>query len=151
MIRKATIRDVKPIHKLISEQAKTGGLLGRALSELYSHVRDFCVAVDPQTDLIVGCGALQIVWENLAEIRSLAVTSSAQRQGVGTNLIKFLMKESKKLEITEVFVLTYRQHLFESLGFRVMDKGMLPHKIWADCIKCTKFPDCDEIAMVGKP
>ncbi|MGO9566005.1 MAG: N-acetyltransferase [Desulfomonilaceae bacterium] len=148
MIRRATLRDVKSIHRLIAEQAQSGHILARAMSELYSQVKDFIVSEDVGSGEIVGCGALQIVWEDLAEIRSLAVQTEYQGQGVGTALIEALLEESGQMGVSKVFVLTYRPDLFQRLGFALMDKSLLPHKIWADCIRCTKFPECDEIALV---
>jgi amino-acid N-acetyltransferase len=148
VIRRATLRDVKSIHRLIAEQARSGHILARAMSELYSQVRDFIVSEDDGSEEIVGCGALQIVWEDLAEIRSLAVQTEYQGQGVGTSLIEALLEESGQMGVSKVFVLTYRPELFQRLGFALMDKSLLPHKIWADCIRCTKFPECDEIALV---
>jgi len=121
------------------------------MSELYSQVRDFLVWSDEQSEEIFGCGSLQIVWEDLAEIRSLAVRSSSQRQGIGSRLAEALLQEAREMGITKVFVLTYRVSLFERLGFTEMDKNELPHKIWADCIRCTKFPECDETALVRSP
>ncbi len=146
MIRKASLSDMKTIHRLIAEQAKSGHILARAISDLYSQVRDFSVYED--SGEIIGCGSLHIVWEDLAEIRSLAVKSSHQGRGLGTSLIESLLGEARDMGINRVFVLTYRLTLFERMGFAVMDKSQLPHKIWADCIRCTKFPECDEIAMV---
>ena len=151
MIRKASLKDVKKIHTLISEQAKGGHLLARAIADLYSQIRDFSVAVDDDTGEIIGCGALRIVWEDLAEIRSVAVQSQRQSKGVGRKLIGTLIEESRELGIKKVFVLTYRVSLFSKMGFSLMDKGLLPHKIWADCVKCPKFPECDEVAMVMEP
>jgi amino-acid N-acetyltransferase len=148
VIRRATLRDVKSIHRLIAEQAESGHILARAMSELYSQVKDFIVSEDDGSGEIVGCGALQIVWEDLAEIRSLAVQTEYQGQGVGTALIEALLEESGQMGVSKVFVLTYRPELFQRLGFALMDKSLLPHKIWADCIRCTKFPECDEIALV---
>jgi len=148
LIRKAVIHDVKAIHRLIAEQAQSGHILARPLSELYSHVRDFSVSVDDDTGEIVGCGSLHIVWEDLAEIRSLAVTSSLQGKRIGGSVVEALLEESAGLGIERVFVLTYRVSFFERHGFTVMEKSQLPHKIWADCIRCTRFPECDEIAMV---
>jgi amino-acid N-acetyltransferase len=148
VIRRATLRDVKSIHRLIAEQAQSGHILARAMSELYSQVKDFIVSEDDSSGEIVGCGALQIVWEDLAEIRSLAVQTDYQGQGVGTALIEALLEESGQMGVSKVFVLTYRPDLFQRLGFALMDKSLLPHKIWADCIRCTKFPECDEIALV---
>lgn len=148
MIRKATLRDVKRIYKLIAEQAGSGRILPRAMSELYGQVRDFSVYFEDGSDALEGCGALQIVWEDLAEIRSLAVATASQGRGIGTRLIESLLNEARDMKVKKVFVLTYRPGLFERMGFERMDKGLLPHKIWADCIRCTKFPECDEIALV---
>jgi amino-acid N-acetyltransferase len=151
VIRKASLRDVKTIHRLINEQAGSGHILARAMSELYGQIRDFTVIGDDESEEIVGCGALQICWEDLAEIRSLAVQTSHQGKGIGTRLIGALMEEARAMGVKQVFVLTYRQTLFERRGFKLMNKSLLPHKIWADCIRCTKFPECDEIALVGTP
>src|SRR5208337_1942688 len=151
MIRKATLKDIKLVHKLISEQAKAGNLISRAISELYSQVRDFVVRTENGSEGIIGCGALHIVWEDLAEIRSLAVETGYQKKGIGSELVQALLVESRAMEISRVFVLTDRTKLFERLGFSQIDKNMLPHKIWADCIRCNKFPECDEVAMAINP
>jgi len=151
MIRKATLKDIKLVHKLISEQAKAGNLISRAISELYSQVRDFVVRTENGSKTIIGCGALHIVWEDLAEIRSLAVETEHQRKGIGSDLVQALLEESRGMGINRVFVLTDRTKLFERLGFSQIDKNMLPHKIWADCIRCNKFPECDEVAMAINP
>jgi amino-acid N-acetyltransferase len=151
MIRKATLKDIKLVHKLIGEQAKAGNLISRAISELFSQVRDFVVRTENGSRTIIGCGALHIVWEDLAEIRSLAVETEHQRKGIGSELVQALLEESRGMEINRVFVLTDRTKLFERLGFSQIDKNMLPHKIWADCIRCNKFPECDEVAMAINP
>ncbi len=151
MIRKATLRDVRAIHRLISEQAKDGHILLRALTELYAQVRDFSVQSADDSDEIVGCGALHFVWEDLAEVRSLAVTTNYQHKGIGTQLIEALLEEARQMEVKQVFVLANKTRLFERCGFTVMEKNLLPHKIWADCLRCTKFPDCDEIALARTP
>lgn len=151
MIRKATLKDVREIHRLIADQARGGHILARPLSDLYAQVRDFIVMEDETTGELVGCGALQVVWEDLAEIRSLAVKDDAQGRGIGSSLIEALENEAREMGVKKVFVLTYRVSLFERLGFSQMDKGLLPHKIWADCIRCTKFPECDETALVKAP
>lgn len=151
MIRKAWLADIKPIHRLITEQAERGQILPRAMSELYGHVRDFIVSVDEASGEIVGCGALHFVWEDLAEVRSLAVQTVMQGRGIGSELVERLLDEAREMGVKEVFVLTYRPRLFERLGFIIMEKSHLPHKIWADCIRCAKFPECDEIALVRSP
>ncbi len=141
--------DIQEIHRLISEQAQSGHLLARAMSELYSQVRDFSVVYDEAAKQLAACGALQIVWQDLAEIRSLAVAQSSQGAGIGSRLVEALMTEAQEMGVRKVFVLTYRQSFFERLGFQVMDRSLLPQKIWADCFRCAKFPNCDEIALMA--
>jgi amino-acid N-acetyltransferase len=135
---------------LISQQASGGHILPRALSEIYGQIRDFWICEDDTSGEILGCGALHFVWENLGELRSLAVREDAQRKGIGSRLAEAILNDAREMGVEQVFVLTYRQSLFERLGFTLMDKRDLPHKIWADCIKCTKFPDCDEMALVKR-
>ncbi len=151
MIRKATLKDVKVLHKLISEQSRNGSLISRAITELYSQVRDFVVRTADGSGKIVGCGALHFVWEDLAEIRSLAVQTKYQGKGIGSEVIQALLDESRQMEVQRVFVLTDRTKLFGRLGFSQIDKSLLPHKIWADCIHCNRFPECDEVAMAISP
>jgi len=146
IIRKAAIADVKPIQKLLSHYASRGDMLSRSLSELYESVRDFYVAVEG--DDLLGCSALHIVWEDLAEIRSVAVNEGAGRRGVGTQVVQACIDEARELGLKRLFCLTYKPDFFARFGFRIVDKSQLPHKVWGDCIKCPKFPDCDEIAMV---
>ncbi len=151
MIRKAKLKDIKSLHKLITEQSRSGNLISRALTELYSQVRDFVVRTADGSEKIVGCGALHFVWEDLAEIRSLAVHTKYQGKGIGSEIIEALLDESREMQVQRVFVLTDRTKLFERLGFSEIDKSLLPHKIWADCIHCNKFPECDEVAMAVSP
>ncbi len=145
-IRKAKIKDVKEIHALLLPFASEGRLLPRSLSELYARMRDFFVAED--RGKIVGCGALKIIWDDLSEIASLAVKTEYQRKGIGKMLVEACLKEASELGLQRTFVLTYETAFFERLGFRTVDKSIFPQKIWVDCLKCPKFPDCDEVAMV---
>jgi len=148
MIRKATLHDVKAIHALLQHYAVKGELLPRPLSALYDHVRSFSVSVDEKKNLIVGCCALQFCWEDLAEIRSLAVHSDYHGKNIGSELTKTVLYEAKDFDTKKVFTLTYRPKFFSRFGFVEIDRSDLPIKIWADCITCIKFPDCDEIAMM---
>ncbi|MDA8162114.1 MAG: N-acetyltransferase [Desulfobacteraceae bacterium] len=147
MIRKARINDVKAMHVLLNYFAGQGLLLPRSLSELYDHLRDYLVFESGDGD-VAGVVALHIVWEDLAEIRSLAVEEAYQRQGIGRELIHQCLSEAALLGIHNVFTLTYQPGFFKRLGFKLVDKAALPHKIWADCVKCPKFPDCDESALL---
>ena len=148
MIRKAKIKDVKAIHGLLQEYGKKGELLPRPLSVLYDHVRDFSVYVNEKNNDIIGCCALQFCWDDLAEIRSLAVHPNYLRKKIGSKLVEAMLYEAKSFGIKKVFALTYRQEFFEKFGFMKIERSKLPLKIWADCIMCVKFPDCDETAMM---
>ena len=152
MIRKAIIQDIKTIYKLLSHYGDQGSLLSRPLVELYEHLRDFFVVEgsSPKSP-IVGVCALGICWEDLAEIRSLAVVQDQQGKNYGSQLVEICLQEALSLGLKRVFTLTYEPDFFSKLGFKEIEKSTLPHKIWADCIRCAKFPDCDEIAMVIEP
>jgi len=146
MIRKAKLSDVKEIQRLINLFSTRGDILPRSLVELYDHLRDFYVFL--QNQKVVGICALHVCWEDLVEIRSLAVDEKARNKGIGSKLIRACLKESKALGAKRVFALTYRPDYFKKFSFKVVDKNILPHKIWADCLKCVKFPDCDEVAVM---
>jgi amino-acid N-acetyltransferase len=147
-MRKASVRDVKAIHRLLKKHSDRGELLPRPLSELYDQVRDFAVLEEENGGPLIGVCALHVCWEDLAEIRSLAVEERYQGQGIGTALVAEALAEARRLGVQRVFTLTYRPDFFAGHGFQVVDKASMPQKIWADCIRCVKFPDCDEIAML---
>lgn len=147
-LRKATIADVKAIHRMLMDCADKRQLLPRSYNELYSHLRDFVVAEDPQTGQVVGCCALTITWEGLAEVRSLVVIEDAQGQGLGRELVEFCVSDALTFGIYKVFTLTYQVTFFQKLGFSEVSKDILPQKVWADCLKCPQFPECDEVAMM---
>ena len=146
MIRKAKLSDVKEIQQLIKLYSARGTILPRSLSDLYDHLRDIFVYVSARK--VIGVCALHICWEDLGEIRSLVVREDARNKGIGLKLVNACLEESKALGVKKVFALTYEPEFFGKLGFEKVDKAVLPHKIWTDCLKCVKFPDCDEEAMV---
>ena len=148
MIRKATIEDIRQIHALLKYYGDRGELLARPLSQLYDQVRDFMVYETPGREGIQGCCALQFCWEDLAEIRSLAVSQAHLGQTIGTKLLEASFREAREFKIKKLFTLTYRPDFFKQFGFIEIDKAELPIKIWSDCIHCIKFPDCDENAML---
>lgn len=150
MIRKASIKDVKAIHELLIEYGKKEELLARPLSELYDHVRDFSVYMDENNKQMIGCCAMQFCWEDLAEIRSLAVLPEHIGKNIGTKLVETVLEEAKSFNVKKVFTLTYKPEFFKQFGFVQIERSDLPLKIWTDCIICIKFPDCDEIAMMKK-
>lgn len=143
---KARIADIPQIQKLVNHFAAKGEMLPRALSELYENVRDFYVVRSGED--VIGCAALHVFWLDLAEIKGVAVVEEMQNQGVGAVIIEACVDEAKNLGINTIFCLTYRPGFFERFGFSQVDKKELPHKIWAECLRCPKFPDCDEIAMI---
>jgi amino-acid N-acetyltransferase len=145
-IEKACIDDVIQIHKLVNNFAERGEMLPRPLSELYENVRDFFVA--RENGQVIACAALHIAWADLAEVKSLAVSEEHRRHGLGQKLVQACLDEAKSLGITTVFSLTYVATFFEKCGFVQEDKSTLPHKIWGECYRCPKFPNCDEAALI---
>jgi len=145
MIRKAEIADVKVIQNLINGYAKQELMLARSLSELYENLRDFSVYVEDGA--LVGCAALRVVWEDLCEVKSLAVAEASQKKGIGAALVDHCIGEARALKLPRVFTLTFQPGFFEKLGFKRVGKETLPHKIWAECVRCPHFPDCDEVAL----
>lgn len=146
-VEKARIGDAKRIHGLVNDFADKGEMLARALSEIYEGLRDYFVIRDSNSQVIAGV-ALHIWWEDLAEIKSLAVSEDKQSQRLGSQLVEACLNEARELGIPEVFCLTYKPAFFEKQGFRQVDKMELPRKIWSECYRCPKFPDCDEVALI---
>ena len=149
MLRKAHIQDAKSIHEILTHYAGKALLLPRSLSEIYDHLRDFYVTENSKAKgSLLGVCSLSISWENLGEIRSLAVVEEGKNKGLGSQLVEACISEAVEFGLSKVFVLTLTKGFFSRFGFKEVEKSLLPHKIWADCIKCPKFPDCDEIAMI---
>jgi len=147
MIRKARMTEVPQIHKALELSARKGELLPRSLGELYDSIRDFQVYVDDSGRLL-GCCALHPTWEDLGEIRSLVVSEEVRRKGIGRSLVKRCLEDARELGMQRIFVLTFNTLFFENLRFVPISKSMLPHKIWAECIRCVHFPDCKEEALI---
>jgi amino-acid N-acetyltransferase len=146
-VEKAKINDAQRIHELVNSFADKGEMLPRALSEIYENLRDFFVVRDKNNQLI-GCVALHINWADLAEVKSLAVSEDRQDKGLGSVLIKACLDEASELGIPTVFCLSYKPTFFEKYNFRRVDKMELPRKVWSECYRCPKFPDCDEVALI---
>ena len=144
-VEKARISDADKMHKLINHFANKGEMLPRSLSEIYENIRDYFV-IRHETQ-IIGCAALHVMWSNLAEIKSMAVSEKSQRQGIGSQLVGACIKEAKGLGIPTIFCLTYKPAFFEKFGFSQLDKMELPQKVWTECYHCPKFPNCDEVAL----
>lgn len=146
MLRKARIKDVPTIQKLINNYAKKDLMLPRSLNEIYENIRDYAVIESKKK--IVGCIALHFLWNDLAEIKSLAISQRKRGEGLGTTLVQFALNEAKELGVDEVFALTYVPEFFEKLGFKKVAKDDLPRKVWYECVRCVKFPNCKEIPVV---
>jgi amino-acid N-acetyltransferase len=148
MVRKAKIEDIKQIRGLINFFAKKDLMLPRSLNELYENLRDFWVVEEGRR--IVACAALHLSWDDLAEIKSVAVAGNKQGKGIGKSLVLTCLDEAKQMGAKKVFVLTYKPGYFKKFGFKKVKTSSLPHKIWAECINCCKFPDCRETALLKK-
>ena len=145
-VDRARVTDANSMHRLISHFADKGEMLPRALSEIYDGIRDYFVV--RKGDRVIACAALQVTWADLAEIRSLAVDKEEQNRRIGSLLIQACLKDAKELGIPRVFCLVRKPAFFEKHGFQLIDKKELPQKVWAECFRCPKFPDCDEVALI---
>lgn len=147
IIRKAKITDVEAIHALITHYADEDLMLARSRAMLYETIREFSVAEEDSK--IIGAGALHIIWEDLAEVRALAVAPDYKGKNVGRTLVEEFLNEARELGLLKVFALTYQPGFFEKCGFHQVSKDKLPHKVWRECIDCPKFPNCEETALVS--
>lgn len=148
MIRYAKVADSNSIKDTVNRYAKKGEMLSLSINEVYERLYEF--AVWEEEGAIVGVCALHPMWGDVAEIRSLAVDPDYVRKGIGFALVDFMLKRAKEHGFKSVFALTYRQSFFEKSGFTVTDIENLPKKIWTDCLKCVKYPNCDETAVIIK-
>jgi len=147
VVRTAFLNDARTIHELINTSAAGGEMLPRSLNDVYESLRDFVVA-EAEDGRIVGVCALHLSWAGWAEIRSLVVLPELRGRGMGRGLGRACLTEAARLGVDRVFTLTYLPDFFRPLGFRLAEKGVLPQKVWGDCLNCPKFPDCDELALV---
>ena len=145
-IRSAKISDVKAIHALISSYAERDRMLFRSLADIYKNLQAFIVA--ELDDDVVGCCALEIIWSDLAEIKSLAVDESNKEKGIGKMLVTAAFVQAFEIGVMRVFALTLEPEFFEKLGFSVVEKEQLPMKVWSDCARCPKQQNCDEMAVI---
>ena len=145
-VEKARISDADQIHRLINHFADKDEMLPRPLSEIYENIRDYFVV--RQGEQVVGCAALRVMWLDLVEIKSVAVVEEQQNQGIGSQLVEACFKEARELGIPTIFCLTYKPTFFERFGLSQIDKMELPRKVWTECYRCPKFPDCDEVALI---
>jgi amino-acid N-acetyltransferase len=147
MIRKAQIQEVPEIRRFLTEFTLEGGILPRTLADLYAQLRDYFVYREDRGP-IIGVAALHVCWAGLGEIRSVAVAPEYRGRGLGARLVKTCLEEAKVLGLSEIFLLTLAPDFFKNFGFRVVSREDLLPIVWADCVNCVKFPDCDEIPML---
>lgn len=145
IIRKAVLADIEGIHELVNYYAEKGMILPRSRHSIFETLRDFTVA--EEQGIMLGTGALTLAWDGLAEVRALTVSPKHLRSGVGLQLVAVMSAEARQLGIGKLFTLTYEPEFFRAAGFTEINKEELPHKVWRDCINCSKFPNCDETAM----
>jgi amino-acid N-acetyltransferase len=144
-LRKALVKDVVGMQRVINRFAERGEMLPRALHELYEHLRDFFV-ID-EDGQIVATAALHVNWANLAEVKAVAVAEHCQGKGYGRQVVEACIANARELGVAEVFCLTYQPVFFGKLGFREVDRNTLPRKVWSECVRCPKFSNCTEVAM----
>ena len=135
------------MHQLINYFADKDEMLARSLSEMYENIRDYFV-IRGSDGQVIACVALHVSWSDLAEIKSLAVAEGSQKQRIGAQLVKACLTEAKELGIPTIFCLTYKPGFFEKFDFTQVDKMELPKKVWTECYRCPKFPNCDEVALI---
>lgn len=147
MIRKIKVNEAKVVQQMINQAANENQLLERSLNHIYDNLRDYWVYIQDQK--ILGCCGLHVVgWQSLAEIKSLVVVEDFRKKNIGKKLVRKVLEEAKNLGICKVFALTFSPVFFTKMGFRLIDKNNLPHKIWTECLNCTYFPECKEEAVI---
>ncbi len=145
-IRSAKILDVKGMNALISSYAERDRMLFRSIADIYENLQTFTVA--EADGKVVGCCALEVIWSDLAEIKSLAVDKANKEKGIGKMLVTAALEQATQLGVPRVFALTLEPEFFEKLGFKIVEKKTLPMKVWSDCARCPKQDNCDETAVI---
>ena len=145
-IRQAKVQDVKQMHRIIEFYADNKEMLHRSLNSIYENIQEYVVA--EYKGNIIGCGALHVSWDNLAEVKALAVERTYARQGIGTKIVKTLEQNALALGIYTTFALSFKPAFFQKMGYEVISREVLPQKIWSECINCHLFPDCGEVPLI---
>jgi amino-acid N-acetyltransferase len=149
VVRKARLSDVNDMFRIINHYAEMQLMLPKTQLQLYENLRDYSIVTDhSDANRVLACGALHIYWENLAEVRAVAVAPGITRRGIGTILVDQLIEEARELEIEQVFVFTYEPKFFAKFGFIQVEHRTMPLKVYNECFHCPKFNKCDELAMV---
>jgi amino-acid N-acetyltransferase len=145
-LRRARVEDVPGIAGVMAGYVEEGILLPRSIGELYRAVPEFHVAVNA-AGKVIACAALRILWMDLGEVRSLAVTPEAQGLGLGAALVRATLDDARARGLARVIALTKEVAFFERVGFNVVERDDLPRKVWTDCVACPKRHACDEVAV----
>ena len=145
-VRSAKISDVEAINALISSYAERDRMLFRSVADIYENLQCFTVA--ELGGNVVGCCSLEIIWSDLAEIKSLAVDETKKQMGIGRMLVAAAAEQAAALGVPRVFALTLEPEFFLKSGFEIVEKEAMPMKVWSDCARCPKQQNCDEIAVV---
>ncbi len=146
-IRPAKVQDVKQMQNLINDFAAKKEMLPRSLNDLYENIFEYFVA-ENDTGEVIGCGAIHVAWDDLAEVKGLAVDSGYHGKGIGAEIVSACEKKALEVGVTKVFALTFKPGFFEKLGYKQVGRDTLPHKVWGECVKCPMFPDCGEVAVM---
>lgn len=146
VIREPSLEDAPQIAALIRAASRRGDVLPRTAAEIRRNIKLFQVYVDG--DGVGGCCALHPDTPELAEIRSIVVRENLQGRGVGSKLVERCAEIAMGLGIQRIYALTRAREFFARLGFREIDMGQLPSKVFKDCLRCRLYPHCDEIAMM---
>ena len=156
-VRKARMQDIPAMARLINDYAAQEIMLPRNEMELAESIRDFSVAElvsDPgegsPVPRLVGCVALHFYTTIAGEVRSLAVDPAHGRHGIGRKLVESLEVEARACDLATLFAFTYVSDFFSKLGYHRVDRNVLPLKAWKDCLRCPKFQNCDEIAVLKR-
>ncbi len=145
-IRNAKISDVPRIRELVNYYAELDRMLFRSMADIYENLQTFIVAdVDGK---VIGCCSLEVVWSDLAEIKSLAIDKNYQNQGIGKKIVATAVQNAFEIGVLKVFALTLEPQFFVKAGFEIVEKETLPMKVWSDCARCSKQQNCDETAVV---
>lgn len=145
-IRAAKVQDVKQIQKIIEFYADSKEMLHRSLNSIYENIQEYIVA--EKESKVIACGALHVNWEDLAEVKALAVSREFVRKGIGREIVKTLEKNAINLGIHSTFALSFKPEFFKNLGYEIISREVLPQKIWSECINCHLFPDCGEVPLI---
>ncbi|MBN2338081.1 MAG: N-acetyltransferase [Acidobacteria bacterium] len=148
-VRKARLGDVGEMCRIINHYAERQLMLPKTHLQIYENLRDYSVVTDEgPAGAVLACGALHIYWEDLAEVRAVAVDPALGGRGAGTALVEKLMREAREIGIGKAFVFTYVPDFFSRFGFVEVEHSAMPLKVYNECFHCPKFNKCDEIAMV---